>query len=290
MTPSPWPGVGMPPFDPAPRPFGSGAGDVTPGARAPWTAPPAGDAIRSAWWSNPPVPGPGAAASPADAFAFVQSVVASLAQLVASLFANHGDDAHEGGPQRAFGDADFSSTGDPHLAESGTYADGSQAAAHRDSMTAHDDLLHSTSIDGGYRVSTAVTQPNAQGITWNQSATVHADGDQDRVTMAAGGGIAITDHGAAVSIAKGQSITLSGGEMVTENEDGSLAVTATNAQGGSISTTLRANGNGVDVTTHAHAVDVGGDIVDAGADPAPAPTPPPLAEHHRRLVGVREVA
>jgi hypothetical protein len=56
-------------------------------------------------------------------------------------------------------------------------------------------------------------------------------------------------------------VTLAGGETVGENQDGSLTVRATNAAGGSIATTLRANGSGVDVTTHAHELSVGGDIV-----------------------------
>lgn len=283
MTQANWSGLRSTTYDPAPHPF-----DLDTGAAAARTAGGTGfasDAIASPWWAQPPAPAPGGAPfdtlGTSGAFALVQSVVAMIGQLVSSLFARAGA-AHENGPQRAFSDAELSSTGDPHLAETGTYADGTQADAHFDSMTAHGDLLHAASVDGGYRVSTTVTPANPQGITWNASATVHANDDRDAVTMDAGGGIAIRDEHGAVAIAKGQSLTLSGGETVTENADGSLVVTASDAFGGSISTTMRTNGSGVDVTAHAHRISVGGDIVTG--------TAAPRAPHHRRSVGVREVA
>jgi hypothetical protein len=70
-----------------------------------------------------------------------------------------------------------------------------------------------------------------------------------------------------VRLGKGESALLSGGETVSENQDGSLIVSARSATGGTIATTLRANGAGVDVTTHAHEIAVGGDAIEH-ADPA----------------------
>ena len=283
MTQASWPGLRSTTFDPAPHPF-----DLDTGAAAAHTAGGAGyasDAVASPWWAQPPAATSGGAFGALGAngaFAFVQSIVTMLGQLVASLFAATGQPAPQSGPQRPFADADFSSTGDPHLAESGTYADGTQANAHFDSMAAHDDLLHADSAAGGYRVSTTVTAATAQGLTWNASATVHADGGRDAVTMNADGSVAIRDDGQAVTVAQGQSLMLSGGETVTENADGSVVVSASDAFGGSISTTLRTNGTGVDVTTHAHDIGVGGDIVTG--------TAAPRAAHQRRSVGVREVA
>jgi hypothetical protein len=134
-------------------------------------------------------------------------------------------------------------------------------------MVAHDDLLHSTDVAGGYRISTTVTQPNANGITWNASATVHTNFDQDRITMNADGSIAIADRGRTVSIAAGQTVTLSAGETVTKNADGSLVVSAGDGFGGTIATTMRTNGSGVDVTTQATNIDVGGDITNGDAQP-----------------------
>jgi hypothetical protein len=177
------------------------------------------------------------------------------------------------GSQQRYEDIDVSSTGDPHLAAAGTRDErtgGGAVEAHWDSMSSQDDLVHSTQIDGGYRVSTVVTQPGANGVTWNGSATVHANFDQDAVIMNHDGSFAIYDNGAEVRLGKGESAELSGGEMVSENQDGSLIVSAHSATGGTIATTLRANGAGVDVTTHAHEIAVGGEAI-AHADPtAPA--------------------
>ena len=41
-----------------------------------------------------------------------------------------------------------------------------------DNMRSHADLLDSNSFAGGYRVATQVSQPNAQGVTMNQSASI----------------------------------------------------------------------------------------------------------------------
>jgi hypothetical protein len=137
--------------------------------------------------------------------------------------------------------------------------------AHWDSMTSHGDLVHSDQIAGGYRVSTAVTAPGAGGVTYNQSATVHTNYGQDSVTMNHDGTFAIDNDGQAVTLAKGQSTTLSGGATVSANQDGSLTVSATNAQGGSISTTMRCSGQGVDVDSHGREIALGGDAIAHGA-------------------------
>jgi hypothetical protein len=172
-----------------------------------------------------------------------------------------------GGQQQRFADLDVSSTGDPHIAEVGTSEGpgGNQAVnAHWDSMTGHRDLVNSEQIAGGYRVSTAVTAPGAGGVTYNQSATVHTNDGQDSVTMNHDGSFSIDDEGRAVSLVNGQSTTLSGGATVSANQDGSLTVTATNAGGGSIATTLSSTGQGVDVTSHAHEIALGGDAITHG--------------------------
>jgi len=170
--------------------------------------------------------------------------------------------------QQNFADVDVSSSGDPHIAEVGTSEGpgGNQPVnAHWDSMTSHGDLVHSDQISGGYRVSTAVTAPGAGGVTYNQSATVHTNYGQDSVTMNRDGSFSIDNGGQAVSLAKGQSTTLSGGANVTANQDGSLTISASDAQGGSIATTLRCSGQGVDVDSHAHEIALGGDAITHGA-------------------------
>jgi hypothetical protein len=289
-----WPGLG-PNFDLSSLDATSGEGrQLWPGNPAPGASPSLpSDAIGRSWWScgtananagNPfgGLFGSGAGignGSSGTLVGLVSGLVNMLQQLVGSLL-NQSTTPNAGGwqnpngggwqsplpngPQQQFQNVDVSSTGDPHIAESGTQvgAGGQHAIDVRwDSMTSHADLVHSNQIEGGYRVSTAVTQPGANGVTSNQSATVHTNFDQDSVTMNRDGSFSIFDNGEAVQLGKGESADLSGGETVTANQDGSLAVNASNGNGGTIATTLRSTGAGVDVTTHAHEIALGGDAI-----------------------------
>ncbi|GAC1591663.1 MAG: hypothetical protein NVS3B28_19690 [Candidatus Velthaea sp.] len=190
----------------------------------------------------------------------VQALSSWLAQLLSEQRA-------EGNPAQNVRSATLSSIGDPHLAESGQLIDGNGAAQsierHFDSMSAHDNLVSSQDFDGGYRVSTTVTRPDQSGVTMNQSATVHANAGCDTVTMNNDGTIVVANGGGNVELQSGQSITLAGGEFVTRDTDGSLTVAEANASGGSISTTMRASGGGVDVRTSVRSASVGGDIASA---------------------------
>lgn len=167
----------------------------------------------------------------------------------------------------AISDGNFSSTGDPHLAltGSGYDANGNPVTfnSHYDSMVGHTDLLNSGDTPGGFQVSTAVTAPNAQGVTQNGSATFQGNNGNDTVTMKSDGTSSIVSDGQAVNLANGGSVVLDGGETVTRNNDGSLTVAASTADGsGTLTTTFKANGGGgVDVSGHAHNVAVGGDLV-----------------------------
>jgi hypothetical protein len=180
--------------------------------------------------------------------------------------------------QQYFNNVTISSTGDPHIAETGTRATpgGGVAVDERyDCMSSQSDLADARSAAGGYRVATTVTQPGKDGITYNQSATVYANHDQDAITMNRDGSFSISSDGQTESLTRGQSLTLAGGETVTENHDGSLAVSARNSRGGSITTSMRSTGSGVDVTVMGTNIGIGGDVVghDAGSSweqPAPA--------------------
>ena len=278
-----WPGLG-PNFDLSSLDATSSEGRQlwTGGALGASPSQPA-DGIARSWWScgtanaNPGNPFGGlfgnAGGSNGTLFSLVSGLVTMLQQLVGALM-NQGSNPTSNpggwqsplpnGPQQQFQNVDVSSTGDPHIAETGTQAGpgGQHAVDVRwDSMTSHDDLVHSNQIEGGYRVSTAVTQPGSNGITSNQSATVHTNFDQDSVTMNRDGSFAIFDDGQAVQLGKGESADLSGGETVSANQDGSLSVSASNGSGGTIATTLRSTGAGVDVTTHAHEIGLGGDAI-----------------------------
>jgi hypothetical protein len=284
-----WPGL-APGFDFSALETGAGGNDGYVGAAGGMRAQ-APDGLTRPWWlsatagdnANGSTSGFGnlfgaSNASNASIAGILTGLVSLLQQLVGSFLnqsqaqgPSQQQPCRATGGQQRFENVDVSSTGDPHLAAVGTRegpGGGGAIDAHWDSMTSQNDLVHSTQIDGGYRVSTAVTQPGANGVTWNQSATVHANFDQDAVTMNRDGSFAIFDNGSEVRLGKGESATLSGGETVSENQDGSLLVSARNATGGTIATTLRSNGQGVDVTTHAHELAVGGDAI-AHAEPVP---------------------
>ena len=287
MMQTQWPGLGSN-FDLSALETSLGGADGNVGANAGFARAPAPDSITRPWWA----PGTGTGngnggsligglfggvnASNASIARILTGLVSLLQQLVGSFLNQNPTQSSAqqqpcaaNGQQQRFENVDVSSTGDPHLAAVGTRegASGANAVdAHWDSMSSQNDLVHSTQIDGGYRVSTAVTQPGANGVTWNQSATVHANFDQDAVTMNRDGSFGIFDNGSEVRLGKGESAVLSGGETVSENQDGSLLVSARSATGGTIATTLRSNGQGVDVTTHAHEIAVGGDAI-AHADP-----------------------
>lgn len=277
MMPSQWPDAGRI-IDPSALDAWGGP-FARPGAKAAASpaAPP--DGLSRPWWTA----GNGATGggfggfggfgagdgSGGSLFALIGNIVSQLQRLVGGYL---NDGLGDGGPQQRFTNLDVSSTGDPHLAAVGTRSGNCEPAVndHFDSMTAHDDLVHSSDVESGYRVSTTVTQPDANGITWNRSATVHAGGDWDRVTMNRDGSSAITSGGDPVQLDAGHSLQLSGGETVTRNKDGSLTVDATGVDGGTIATTLRASGNGVDVTTHAQNIAVGGDVLNHDAQPVRA--------------------
>jgi len=186
------------------------------------------------------------------------------------------------GNERFFQSADGASEGDPHLSFNGQKWN---------SMTSHPDLLNSNSFQGGFRISTQVTSPNAHGATKNQSATISLDNGQTTISMNNQGQASIDEYGRNVAISAGQTIRLGNGTNVTENQDGSLVVDARNGYGGRIETTLAAQGQGVNVDVSAHDVDLGGALVRGPqgsgefgpspgpipVDPWPGPTPGPVA-------------
>ena len=208
-------------------------------------------------------------------------LINNLINQITSILNGYSNEAGAEGPgTQNVSDGTFASAGDPHLSEdaSVTGASGNTSAVnhHFDSMSSHDDLLSSQDFNGGYRLSTAVTAPNANGITLNQSATVHANNNLDNITLRNDGSFSITSDGNNVSLATGQSATLEGGETVTSNADGSLTVLDQNLYGGSIATTMSAKGGGVDVSAAVHHATVGGDIASGTVTQAPQSTPPPL--------------
>lgn len=164
------------------------------------------------------------------------------------------------GPQSSVSNATITSTGDPHLGVTGTLTNNTSLALQYTDMNPDPALATSDSFYGGFDVSTQTTQPDANGVTYNQSATVTTAFGANQVTFDNAGNATILQNGVPVSIASGQSVALGQGESVTDNGN-SLVVTDSNSQGGTITTTMTQNGNGVDVSVNGQGLDLGGDVM-----------------------------
>lgn len=188
--------------------------------------------------------------------------IGSLLSQLANYLGGNSNTASAG--EQQYTSATASSTGDPHLAFNGTAQNGTSANAKWDDMNAHADLLDSDSFAGGFRVSTTATAPNANGVTYNGSATVATHGGNTSVSLDANGNATLLENGRSVNLADGRNINLGNGESVALAQDGSLTITDRNRNGGSITTTLRDNGSGgVDVNASAQNVDLGGYLAGA---------------------------
>lgn len=161
-----------------------------------------------------------------------------------------------GANQTYFQSASGSSTGDPHLDFNGR---------RWDSMTDHANLLNSDSFNGGLRIATQVTAPNANGVTMNGQAGVFTDNGQTGVTLDNEGNAALVRYGQSTAISDGQTFDLGNGETVARDADGTLHVVGDNGAGGRVATILRDSGGGVDVSAQASNVDLGGDLVNGNS-------------------------
>ena len=259
--------------------------------------PASSDAFRPAWFGGSGDPSatlgslgstlPGGAPNP-YAGGGIGAILAQLSNQVQQTIAKLGNALMGTSPSApgaapANGSATFSnvslaSAGDPHLSVSGSElnADGTTTGVNSkfDSMTAHRDLFSTRDFGDGFHVSTAVTQPSANGITQNASATASMDGGRESVTLTDAGTISVTDHGQAVALAAGQSVTLSGGQQVSEAANGAVSISES-AFGESLTATFAQNGSGgVDVTAQGQNVTLGGDLITGGSTPV---APPPAA-------------
>jgi hypothetical protein len=232
--------------------------------------PVSGDAIRRTGplFRRPPIDNPpgGFGNNVPGTGGILSQLLSIVQQLLSMLGMGNMLGSLPGGEQR-FQTAAASSLGDPHLAFSGTAASGSNRQTHFDSMSAHGDLLDSDSFAGGYQIATSVTQPGANGVTYNQQAMVSTNFGNTQISLDRSGNATVSQNGQTTSIAGGQTVLLGGGESVTRNADGSLVITDENGMGGSITTTLSENGHGVDVTAQANNVDLGGDLVNQPQQP-----------------------
>ncbi len=231
------------------------------------------------------VPGP---------LAGITNLLMQLIGMLGSLLEGGGSPSASGpglaSPENYFSSAGASSTGDPHLSFSGQSTVG-RFNGTWDSMSAHGDLLDSDSVPGGFSISTTPTSPNANGVTYNASASITTNGGSNVLTYNADGSATFSQNGTAMPLVHGENLTLPG-EAISWNADGSLQVNVDNGNGGTISTTLSRNGEGVDVRATARNLDLGGDLVN-GAMQSPSPTlgapiaiPPPILNPRLRYTRI----
>jgi hypothetical protein len=288
------------------------------GSAAPWAVPNAGssgpfpigspgymgfgsassDGVRPAWFggnngspaafgsSNPSMSGIGGILAQ-----LMSSVQQSISQLSNALMTTPSSalpsttantQANPANGSATFQNVSLASVGDPHLSVSGTEqnADGSTAGVNSkfDSMTSHADLFSTRDFGDGFHVSTSVTQPSANGITQNASATASMDGGRESVTMSNTGAVSISDHGKAVALSAGQSLRLSGGQTVSEAANGAVSITESSFNENLTTTFTNNGGGGVDVTAQGQNVTLSGALITGGSMPvaqAPSNVRPP---------------
>ncbi len=179
----------------------------------------------------------------------IQGLLQQLSAML-SQFASGNAAGNPGVPgEQYYANANAASLGDPHLSFNGTAWD---------NMGNQPDLLHSDSFPGGFSLATQTTAPNAQGVAWNQRATISTNYGATSVSLDNAGTATVMQNGMPIEVQTGTPLNLGNGDTVMLGTDGSVQMTANNGLGGSITTTLRKNGNGVDVTCNASNVDLGG--------------------------------
>jgi len=206
--------------------------------------------------------------------AILAQLMSAIQQLLSLLGGSGGNQSPCQG-QSYFSSANGASVGDPHMRFDGRTANGQWDQNVFKSQSDHPDLLDSDSFAGGYQLSTAVTQPNPNGSTYNRCATVSTDGGATQVSLDNDGEAMILQNGQKTSLQDGQTIKLSNGETVMRSTDGSVKIVDQNTQGGKITTTLSNTTEGVSVGVQAANVDLGGDLVN---EPAAQPFNAPFAQ------------
>ena len=205
----------------------------------------------------------------ASPIGLIQNIMQQLTSLLGMFGGSQGADN-----EQYFQNATAGSNGDPHLSFNGS---------HWDSMVSQPDLLHSDSIPGGYQVSTQVTPANANGVTYNQSATIALNDGMTSVSLDNAGNATLTQYGQQIPIQDGQTIDLGNGQTVARDQNGKLQVIANNGAGGEIATTLSENGAGVDVNVQANNVDLGGALAQSHGQPPVVVPLHPGPPHFRHM-------
>ena len=152
-----------------------------------------------------------------------------------------------------------SSVGDPHDACHATTANGSVLSNTWDNMQSHNDLLNSSSFQGGFQIASQTTAPNAQGITMNGQVSIATDYGTNHIALNADGDASISTNGHWQNLTPGSSIQLSGGTQVSEDTNQRVTVTENGINGATISAVMQANHQGgVDLHVTGQDISVGG--------------------------------
>ena len=223
------------------------------------------DAFRPAWFGSTL---PGGAIDPSSSGG-IGAILAQLASRVQAYIGKLGNallGTQPASGASTFANVSLASVGDPHLGVTGTQqnADGTteNVDSHFDSMTGHADLFSTRDFGDGFNVATTVTQPSANGITQNASATASMDGGHESVTLSNDGSISILDHGQSIALGAGDSVTLMGGQHVSEAANGAVSIAETSFNE-NLTTTFTPTGGGVDVTASGQNVTLTGDLITA---------------------------
>ncbi len=193
----------------------------------------------------------GSQSSSGGLYSIVAQLMSVIGQLLGQMgYGNSSSSNWSGSNEQYYANASGGSNGDPHLSFNGsTWND----------MNGEPNLLRSNSIPGGFQISTQATAPKANGVTYNQQATVTTHNGGTQVSLDNNGSATLTRDGVTTNIEPGQTIDLRN-ETISRSQDGTVQIACTNGNGGQIATTLSqtSNGEGVNVKVTASNVDLGG--------------------------------
>lgn len=169
------------------------------------------------------------------------------------------------GAATQFQNVTLASTGDPHDSINGTRADGTGVKQNWNSMQSHRDLLSAPGVAGGFQLSSHVGAQNAQGATMNSSVTATADHGRTTISLDANGEASVRQGANVSQLTPNATMQLGAGLSVTDTGN-ALRISAQNASGSTLTTTLSDNGQGgVDVNAQGSNIALGGYLVNSSS-------------------------
>jgi hypothetical protein len=208
-----------------------------------------------------------AANAPALPPGLVAAITAAISQYLAQGAGNSGGYSQGGayGTATPFQTVTLGSTGDPHEAIDGTRTDGTSVKRNWNSMQSHPDLLSAPGVAGGFQLSSQVGAQNAQGATMNASVVATADHGRTAISFNANGDASVRQGANVTQLTPNETIQFGPGLSVTDTGN-ALRITAQDAGGSILTTTLSKNGQGgVDVNAQGENIALGGYLVNSSS-------------------------